>query len=562
MPGTPGYENYMSWVKQQAINGNQVTVAILINSLDDTQYDHFVTVVKIGTNHSPTDPTYYPDDVLYFDDHGNIYALGTSPDANSYNATPYGAGTDNANCTPYIFGYTFANLAQTRSSCNYASTWYCIVTPDDATIETYTGGDGFDTLNITGPNNFGFAVSGPLDTYGETLPVVLNGALNSKSAIVGNIVGPTKTGGTANPLDPIAGYDYENPFIGTSKTGGSCTNSPPSSWMTNVVLQPVVSGLTSGVSYNLYEYVFSVLTGTPSGPAPALAVPVTAFNANSAAGSSTPYTAVTNFTASGPTYTGSTVTTTGDKIVVFRAVPASPGVYSPSPSSTLTGTSVTFAWDSSTSGAGPDYGATAYQLNVGKEEGGSEYYASGSLSNTTFSQTVSSLPNDGSAVWARWSYDVSGSWLYTDYQYTAEMGQTITFTTTPPASAAYGSQFTVAATGGASGNPVTFTSDGSCSNVGATYTMTSGTGTCSVIANQAGNALWLAAPTVTDYVTATKLSQAITFTYVPSSAAYNSQFTATATSSASPVVFTNDGSGVCSNWARRTPWRAAREPAR
>ena len=54
--------------------------------------------------------------------------------------------------------------------------------------------------------------------------------------------------------------------------------------------------------------------------------------------------------------------------------------------------------------------------------------------------------------------------------------QTINFTTNAPASAAYGTQFTVAANGGGSGNPVTFTSSGACTNSGATYTMTAGTG--------------------------------------------------------------------------------------
>ena len=87
--------------------------------------------------------------------------------------------------------------------------------------------------------------------------------------------------------------------------------------------------------------------------------------------------------------------------------------------------------------------------------------------------------------------------------FAAQIAQTITFTTPAPANAAYGSQFTVAATGGASGNPVTFTSAGACSNSGATYTMTSGTGTCSVIANQAGNAEYSAAPQVTESVAAT-----------------------------------------------------------
>jgi hypothetical protein len=78
--------------------------------------------------------------------------------------------------------------------------------------------------------------------------------------------------------------------------------------------------------------------------------------------------------------------------------------------------------------------------------------------------------------------------------------QTITFTTNPPASAANNSSFTVAATGGASGNAVTFTSSGGCTNTGATYKMTSATVACSVIANQAGNTNYAAAAQVTKTV--------------------------------------------------------------
>jgi hypothetical protein len=80
------------------------------------------------------------------------------------------------------------------------------------------------------------------------------------------------------------------------------------------------------------------------------------------------------------------------------------------------------------------------------------------------------------------------------------VAQAITFTTNPPASSAYKSSFKVAATGGGSGNAVTFTSSGACSNSGATYTMTSSTGTCSVIANQAGNSNYAAAAPVTKIV--------------------------------------------------------------
>jgi hypothetical protein len=80
--------------------------------------------------------------------------------------------------------------------------------------------------------------------------------------------------------------------------------------------------------------------------------------------------------------------------------------------------------------------------------------------------------------------------------------QTITFTTNPPASAAYNSTFTVAATA-SSGLAVAFTSSGACSNSGATYTMTASTGSCSVIANQAGGTNYTAATQITKTVTAT-----------------------------------------------------------
>ena len=125
--------------------------------------------------------------------------------------------------------------------------------------------------------------------------------------------------------------------------------------------------------------------------------------------------------------------------------------------------------------------------------------------------------------------------------------QTISFTTNPPASAAYNSGFTVAATGGGSGNPVTFTSSGSCSNIGAAYTMTRSTSTCLVIANQAGNSNYSAAMQVTKSVTATVAPQTITFTTSPpSTAGYKTSFTVAATASSGLAVsFTSSGS--CSN---------------
>ncbi len=95
------------------------------------------------------------------------------------------------------------------------------------------------------------------------------------------------------------------------------------------------------------------------------------------------------------------------------------------------------------------------------------------------------------------------SFLYVNGTLTVQQAsQTISFTTNPPTTAAYGSSFMVAATGGASGSAVIFTSSGSCSNLGATYKVTSGAGSCLVIASQAGNANYAAAAAVTKAVTA------------------------------------------------------------
>jgi hypothetical protein len=299
-PGVAGFKEYMSWVKQEVISGNQVTIAILLNGGSDPQYDHEVAVIKIGTNHSPADPAYYPDDVVYFDDHG-VYTL--SGDTISSNpAIPPGAGSDSTGCTPYVFGYTFGSLANTRAGANRRGAQaYSIIIPGDRTIQTYTGGSGYAAVRIAGPHNYGFSVAGPEDPTSVTLPVALT------------IAGPTVTNGAVNPLDPVAGYDYENPMIGTSVWGLGCTNKPPAAWMTNFVLQVAVSGLTPGMPYNLYEYEFSSVEG--EGPAAALAVPVEDFNANASLASR-----VTTFTAVGSSFQ-QTITTTSDKIIVFRCVP-------------------------------------------------------------------------------------------------------------------------------------------------------------------------------------------------------------------------------------------------
>jgi|SRR5579862_143632 len=116
-----------------------------------------------------------------------------------------------------------------------------------------------------------------------------------------------------------------------------------------------------------------------------------------------------------------------------------------------------------------------------------------------------------------------------------------------PTDATYGDQFSVAATGGASGNPVTYGSSGSCSNTGANYTMT-GSGQCTVTYDQAGSTDYSAAPELTETVNGHKANQAIQITTdAPASAGYGTSFTVAATGGGSGNGIAYGSSGACTN---------------
>jgi hypothetical protein len=151
------------------------------------------------------------------------------------------------------------------------------------------------------------------------------------------------------------------------------------------------------------------------------------------------------------------------------------------------------------------------------------------------------------------TFDQAGSASYnaaaqvTETTAAQKVAQAITVTQHAPSTAAYNTSFTVAATGGASGQPVVVAASGACSAAGNTMTMTSGTGTCTVTFNQAGNASYSAAAQVTETTAAQKAAQAITVTqHAPPTAVYNTSFTVAATGGASAQPVTVGASGVCS----------------
>ncbi len=292
LDGQGAFQDFVVWVKKQIIAGHWVTAGVLTPGGKSDEYDHIVSIMSVGTNHAVTDSAYYADDVFTFDDHGAYTFDGTEPIDNP--ATPPGAVPGSRRCTPYVFGVRVGDLAKTRASLNALSTGqpYAIALPKRST-------NGHSLLD------YAFAVTGPLDDDGTTLPVVVS-------------IAKASTNGVDNPRDPKAGYQYEAPYVGTSDKGDSCTNAPPTSWM-DLQLRVEVEGLTAGKKYNLYRYIFDAVTAqagtTPVGTHVALAVPRAGFNGNRASATS----AVT-FTATGSTY-AETLALRSDRIAVFRAVP-------------------------------------------------------------------------------------------------------------------------------------------------------------------------------------------------------------------------------------------------
>ena len=85
--------------------------------------------------------------------------------------------------------------------------------------------------------------------------------------------------------------------------------------------------------------------------------------------------------------------------------------------------------------------------------------------------------------------------------------QAITVTAHAPANAGDGSSFTWPRPRPA--EPVAYSSSGGCTNSGATFTMTSSTGTCAVMYDQAGDDNYNAAPEITETVIPGKTDQTI-----------------------------------------------------
>jgi hypothetical protein len=78
----------------------------------------------------------------------------------------------------------------------------------------------------------------------------------------------------------------------------------------------------------------------------------------------------------------------------------------------LPGASYNFRWIGANN-------ATAYRIEAGSTQGGNNYFDSGSLPTTTLSQTINTLPTDGSKIYVTLLTQIKGQWANNQYWYTA-----------------------------------------------------------------------------------------------------------------------------------------------
>jgi hypothetical protein len=210
------------------------------------------------------------------------------------------------------------------------------------------------------------------------------------------------------------------------------------------------------------------------------------------------------------TISGNTVTITGAGSCTVTASQVGNANYSPA-----TSVSQTFSIAKAAATI------TLVQSSLSATYDGKPHLATATTTPTGLSSSVSYTDSSNTPVTSptnAGTYSVTASITDPNYQGSttgtlviSKAGQAITVTTPAPASAAYGATFTVAATT-SSGLSVAYGSSGSCSNSGALFTMTSGTSTCTVTLDQAGNSNYKAAQEVTETVSAQKATTTTTVT--------------------------------------------------
>ena len=214
-------------------------------------------------------------------------------------------------------------------------------------------------------------------------------------------------------------------------------------------------------------------------------------------------------------------------------------------SGNLLAANVSLAWSPPTTGPMP----AGYYVFEGTSSNLSSSPVATVVGGNVTTATVS-IPTTGTYYFALKSYDAAGNQSVPSNIVSATISsaaaQTITFGA-PPSNCSANGTCSVSATA-SSGLPVTFSSQTSsvCTISGSTVTGVT-VGTCTIAANQAGNASYSAAPQVAQSFSIAGKAQAITFGSAPSNCLVGGTCSVSATGggSGNPVTFASQTSSVC-----------------
>jgi hypothetical protein len=292
-------------------------------------------------------------------------------------------------------------------------------------ITGFYGNDYFGPVTVTitnttkgqGPNYVsGITIGTAGSGYAPETPITLTSGVGSGAIAVANTT-PTTAPTTYQPAYGAApGYDLATGLGSPNATSlvSSCLWYPSATQGINTPVSGSTLGGDSAVfqwgpypsATNYWVDIGSTYGGnnyTQSGPLGANACSLTV-NSRLPTDGSTVYVTWWYYVGGSWAYTEYTYIAYGgsSQIGVITAPP---------PTSTLTGSSVTFTWNRGTL-------STAYWIDAGSSPEGNQYFQSGNLGNVT-SKTVNGLPLNGSTVYITlWSL-VDGQWLYNEYTYTA-----------------------------------------------------------------------------------------------------------------------------------------------
>ncbi|MEP7156577.1 MAG: hypothetical protein ABI905_12440, partial [Betaproteobacteria bacterium] len=422
------------------------------------------------------------------------------------------------NGTSYTCTVTATNVAGTGSASAASAGATPRTVPGAPTIGTATAGNAQISVTFSAPGSTGgsaitgySATCGGISNSGTSSPIVVSGLTNGTSytctVAALNAAGTGVSSAASNSVTPLSVPGA--PTIGTATAGNT----------------QVSVAFTAGSTGGLPITSFTATCGGTSVASAASPILITGLI------NGTSY----SCTVTATNAIGTSAASAASNTVVPAGLPGAPGIGAATAGNTQI--SVTFSAPGSNGGSA----ITAYRATCGAITNTgptSPIVVTGLANGTAYACTVAATNANGTGIESAAANSA-----------TPFGPQTITFGTAPTPSYAVGGTFSVSATATSGLTPIySSITPATCSVATGSTINTLAVGTCTIAANQAGDAAYSAAPTVTQNITIGTGTQTITFGTLPSPTfVVNGTFNVNASGggSSSPVVFSTLTSATC-----------------